>query len=962
MNIILLYLIVISCVSLLYIGFSDDAEARHQGVVVPVSKYCAVNVSSVYSSPITYYNNTRSNPDGSVYPGDAIHFIFKYSGSDTCTSYTVEPLIGSENLTFESALRISNNPEPRSHNIILYEWIPKYLTTKHYYVDTIRYEKCGIERCRVVTEAESSSYSLRADKAATGALKRLIDGARTASTYSLRIETTQSWHLAQDKTQYNIGVDEHVLEDKYSVDRFVSIVKSTCSDLSKNSGCVFGHIEINTDTNTEKQICLFEELDKRGILYNETLEDTYGRDGYPDKNNPPVIYEYSPQTIVTDECILKKSQNTISISVKGTGLSCNNDGECERYTRTDNSSITPNILHSHGDIFFKYLQIYDPDGFHYFNNDGTYYLNDVIGIHSIPDALFKKERAGIITFDNDIIDNTIQIISHTSCNDSLCDVKLSGDKISPSTHKTNNGDMISTHYTNDTLGLASIPHESAMYNLDRYIGLYLSTATPLVVCYDPVVSDVSFWSYLADAGNTSFENRYAAAIKYDGSVGGCKDDPDGLYKDRRVKITDIYSVFIQSDNFGKIINVTNPDVFISDGSSIADLDILDSVRSRMNNYSIADSFTGPIMSINHTIQDVQIDSAGFSRLLFDASLDDDYLEKNFINVTSYNTFGSFNFGGKDAVYLVYGIYEYPWGFFSTPFNVTAYAYLKENIPCEKEFCDSDDVISIALADTDVTIQSVKFSDSVDDNSIGLVDFYLNYHRDDEEFAYMHMADLYDMNVQQNIESHSGEFLLNKTAIYYDGTMQDYLFENNLYGNDKFDSVEQYLLYQSPRVFTEGYYSVDAEISASRDNYTKTNVIAFDNLYMKYPIEYSLNMHPDNFLDIKRATTAVSIPYYLHFGKITNVTINDAPVKNISCNNGCMIILPNDSPIDTVAQNQWGGKITTHNLTSMQLVPYDESIWIELLPMRLFWIFFTLGIVYISYRAVKMIFGYRESGK
>ena len=144
MNIILLYLIVISCVSLLYIGFSDDAEARHQGVVVPVGRYCDVDVSSVYSSPITYYNNTRSNPDGSVYPGDAIHFIFKYSGSDTCTSYTVEPLIGSENLTFESALRISNNPEPRSHNIILYEWIPKYLTTKHYYVDTIRYEKCDI--------------------------------------------------------------------------------------------------------------------------------------------------------------------------------------------------------------------------------------------------------------------------------------------------------------------------------------------------------------------------------------------------------------------------------------------------------------------------------------------------------------------------------------------------------------------------------------------------------------------------------------------------------------------------------------------------------------------------------------------------------------------------------------------------------------------------------------------------
>jgi len=922
---IIFFVIAVFC--MLYVGFADMAYAVYG------DKPCSVNVNAMQNIlPVTYDSNARSNPDGSVYPGDAIHFIFKYSGSATCASFLVEPLVGSDDLVFRSALLISSD-NPKPHNIIFYKWVPKYLTTTHYYVDKIYHNKCDYGRCTNLVEAEHPSYSLREDKAASGQLKRLLDGSRTASTYSLRTDQTQSWHLTEEKQSYNIGVDEHILEDSNSVNQFINLVKSNCTNLSENNGCVFGHIEVNTDIDDSDQMCLFEELDKLGIDYDESEE--------------------------TDQCIPLDSKNKISIDVRGTGISCYSDGKCKSYTKTDSSSVTPKILHPYGDIFFKYLQIYDSDGFSFKNNDGTYYLDDVIGIHSIPDAQFKKERSGTLTFENSIPHNTIKIISGESCDDSLCDVRLSGDRISPSTHYSNNGDMISTHYSKDDLGLASIHHESEMYNLDRYIGLYQSVATPLVVCYDPVISDVKFWSYLADASNTSFENRYAAAIKYDGSVGGCIDDPDGLYKDRRVKITDWYNAFVQSDNFGVIINVTHPDLFLSDVTSIADMRILDSVRDMISNHTVADSYIGPTLAMNHTVQDVQIDSAGFARLLFDVSLKEDYLEKNFVNVTAFNTFGSTDFGGVDVSYLVYGVYEYPWGFFSTPFNVTAYKYVIQDIPCKKEFCDSENIQSIALADTDVTINRIKFTDS-NDTSISLVDFYLNYHQDEREFAYMHLSDLYDMNVPQNMGSYTGEFLLNKTSIYYDDSMQNYLFENYLYGNDiSFDDPAHYIINQSPRVFPEGLYSVDVEISAIRDGKQKTNTIPFDDLYLKYPLDYSVNMHPENYLDIKRATTAVSIPHYLHFGEITSVTIDDAPAKNISCNEGCLVILPNDSAIDIVAQNEWGGQIVNHNLTSVELVPYDESIWIELLPLRLFWIFFTLVILYISYRALKMIIGRRK---
>ena len=257
------------------------------------------------------------------------------------------------------------------------------------------------------------------------------------------------------------------------------------------------------------------------------------------------------------------------------------------------------------------------------------------------------------------------------------------------------------------------------------------------------------------------------------------------------------------------------------------------------------------------------------------------------------------------------------------------------------------------------IGTVTFTDSTD-ASISLVDFYLNHHKGDEEFAFMHLSDLYDMNVPQDIQSYTGEFFLNKTAIYYDRAEQDYIFENLLHENDtSWDSLAQFLINQSPRVFPQGVYHTSAEISATRDNEQKTNVIPFDDLYMKYPIQYVINMNPENHADIHRATTAVSVPHYLHFGKITNVTVNGVPANNILCNNGCLVILPNTNQVDIVAHNQWGGKIINQNLTATELVPYDESIWIDLLPMRLVWIFFGLVILYISYRALKMIFARRK---
>ena len=951
---------------------------------------CSVRIRDMsrVMPPITIHNGTsiRSNPDGSLYPGDAAHFLYKFSGSDTCVSFSVNHLIGSENILFTSSLKASpphsssplvtihEKPDIQRHPAIYEAWVPKYLATHHYYKIVDQITKCtthkgGSKSCSTkYFLSENPIVSIRSDHTLTESQKRKINKYKSNFLRDdIQERLTFNWHLSLIKKSYSFGVDEHILEDNGSVDRFTDIINRHCGKLVKHQGCVFGHYEVRPDAHVqERQICLFDELNKRNISFDHLKE--------------------------TNECITKKVENKTSLEVRGTGIRCNDKGKCNTYhvSRTDDAFLR--ILAPNGDVLFRYLPLQDSDGFDFRNEDGTYYPDDVIGIHAIPDARFKEDRAGTLSFVNSIENSTLNSLSKESCNVSSCKITLSNPRITPSTHDTTNGDMVSAHYTSDSLGIAAVPHKSELYNLDRYIGLYTSVADPLVVCYNPVISDIGMWSYLADAGNTSFDNRYSAAVQYDGSTGGCKDDPSGLYPDRRVKITDVVAAFVQVDNFGVVANVTLPGVIMSDGASIADMDILDSVRGRISNYTgttVAHSYDGPILALNYTVQDVQIHSAGFVRLLLGVPLDAGHLIKNFVNVTSYNTLISSDFGGVDIEYLAHDTYEYPWGFFTAPFNVTAYKYVPEDVPCQKEFCDPDLVPSIAVVDRDVTVHTVRFSDV--ENSVSLSDFYLNYHRDQKpEWGYMHLADLYDMNVPQHVEGHTGEFLLNKTAVSYDESTYEYLRKSVIGGDSDSDSSDNnnknsneyndqpslngtiptsnllynniinYTINQSPRTFTEGLYDTVAQITVSSPDVSqRTNTIPFDDVYLKHPTHYSVNMYPDNRIDIRRATTAVSIPYYIHFGAVTNVTVDGAPAKNVSCNDGCVIILPDDDPIDIVATNVWGGQIVDHNLLPLKTVTYNPDAWMELLPLRLFWIAVAIVLLYVLYRGLKAVISSRQ---
>ena len=49
-------------------------------------KPCIINANfNLY--PVHYDGHKRQNPDNTFYPGDAFHYIFTFSGSETCQNF-----------------------------------------------------------------------------------------------------------------------------------------------------------------------------------------------------------------------------------------------------------------------------------------------------------------------------------------------------------------------------------------------------------------------------------------------------------------------------------------------------------------------------------------------------------------------------------------------------------------------------------------------------------------------------------------------------------------------------------------------------------------------------------------------------------------------------------------------------------------------------------------------------------
>jgi hypothetical protein len=121
---------------LVLIPITIGAYGTHQSL----EKSCSISIDGKLF-PILYDKQYRNNPNGSLYPGDASHFIFKFKGSDTCQGFKADPIKSNGAINLLSHYVVMGQSENHfennihSHNDL--DVVPKYLKTTHYYEKTV---------------------------------------------------------------------------------------------------------------------------------------------------------------------------------------------------------------------------------------------------------------------------------------------------------------------------------------------------------------------------------------------------------------------------------------------------------------------------------------------------------------------------------------------------------------------------------------------------------------------------------------------------------------------------------------------------------------------------------------------------------------------------------------------------------------------------------------------------------
>ena len=248
--------------------------------------------------PVEYNGIERQNPDGSFYPGDGYHYLFLYDGLDTCLSVGVKPLES------EGATNVL------SHNIAHedYKIVVKMLTTTHFTKILASDQKCTVQRgglrtCDAPTYTLGGTvFSFREDVELTKSMNEKISQYSKQSGKYLKT-FTEAWGITRILDEHSHEKDFHKFEDSSSIASLEKIINNSCSSLGKYQGCVYGHVEIESEI--IHQMCLLEELDKMNI-----------RD----------------HSITQDECI--KIQNSVLLTVQGVGKKCQYDGFGNKICKT----------------------------------------------------------------------------------------------------------------------------------------------------------------------------------------------------------------------------------------------------------------------------------------------------------------------------------------------------------------------------------------------------------------------------------------------------------------------------------------------------------------------------------------------------------------------------------------------------------------------------------------------------
>lgn len=841
---------------ILFFIIPHDANAQY---AAPYD--CKISISSSIL-PVLYNEENRGNPDDTFYPGDGFHYLFKFKGSDTCRGF------GPQAITSEGAYNVL------SHNISHdnLDMAPKYLTTFHWY-EIIGYSdsyphnhhcKCAIHMHSDPIFSDGPIFSYREDQKLTQSDAKNISYYSKYSDKYLKTET-QAWGFTKIGENHPHGIDAHIFEDASSIDSFENSVKNQCSDLGKNEGCVFGHVEIDTEIQQTK--CLIEELDKIGTSHNLQESD--------------------------DVCVDITHQ--VSLSVKGLKRVCgvNDRGHmvCKTITVTNSAGANPTILEPGNGINLLKNPLPDTSGYDAKNLDGTYYVHDPLTITHIPDLKWKNERAETIQFTTEKIYELKKEYDY-DCIKNECDLFLESSGVQPHNVTLGNGDGITIYNatSDEFLGIHTFDYSMNVYNMNRKINSLSANTEALVVKYDPQYTNYPY-PRIADDQRYSFDDRQAVALHYFGSNGGGTDDMPGTHQERRSLINGFHQAGFMFDPW---YPVQTNQTFAWSGANNSG--IIPEVMTNNLDIIPAKEENSSIIPLETYGNDAMFVKSGYGKVFFDYPLSSVIFDNKtgapkYENVTSYVTLKSSDFAGDKVTYLTFWEYMVPESSFVTNLIIKT---INQNGTI------TDNPIHV-VAEPQLEYGAVYLTEYLDEK--------ITHDSKDQGLAKVIVDDTYPMTFDYSSIGVINE-KLRRTASQFQ-QFENITYETNSEKEGIFQISENYL-----KESKELRLQIPLEVGLTALSPTniivdvngKTKTIDAQFIDFGTDREMLINVENDNVLKTKRGLGFLTIYHDEHFGGIEKISVNDEMI-HAACLSGCTIPVNKTSTLLITAWNEWGG--TTH---------------------------------------------------
>ena len=879
-------------------------------------KPCLINVNlNLY--PVHYHGHKRQNPDNTFYPGDAFHYLFAFSGSETCQnfrphliesqgglrllSHDVFPysLPSQNNSTFGNAPSQNYNDTPDNnlpgtalqqmlspqHNIV--EILPKNLTTAHYYRILDTQTDCtihagGTRTCQTTyTLSQAPALSVREDTQMTLRQQDTVsvaspDGASRILRDDMQIHYTHAWDFTRvvSNTTHTHPANPHTLEDHASVAIIDSAVRNLCQNPG-NAGCISGHAIIDTDvTHTE---CLINQLQIRGMAHSLDAQDDICVD---------IVHQVS-LTVHGYSIVKRHNSNGVPILVP---LLVEKKVDAQVHVLPASPAVT-----------FGHPPITDIYGYDSKNLDGTYYIDDLPAVHTVPDLAFRAIRNDTITFNVTRTASPLTELFTGTCGRSQhCTITAHGPGITATPISATTGDRldVDSPHTSDLLGTQNFSYRVQAYNIGRIISDTAHGTSLFFAQYSPLYDAPYPYIILRTLGGTTFEKHHGLAIHYLGSNGTGAGDDDAVHSDRRSLING-HTYTVSASNLYRAYGL-NSTLMLQGGQDITEIvsSVHDSVLRKSGRAQLGGSYERTLISINET---AMFAGQGYGRLdfVYDG-LSSEAAMHNISNLTIHNTVLSSDFGGYDTKRLMSYTYAYPVSFLSSALNVTAvdsYGMIDN-----RTLIDASLLVSYT-ADTKMTVPLPLHMAS-----------YIVADTQSVPYAEMYLGDMHDI---ANTATGAGTAVsaVNLPAIRVLpalwGVLQ--ISDNNNDNNDDNDNANNNL------TSIGEHYSLSSPVAYQLKITTQnaSNTVDYHTYGFGNTIHHTINTGNSNVLEYVRYASWVRIVPPENFGDIADITVNGIAYKT-PCKRQCIIFVEGNATIR--ADNVWGGTATANVVQQEQNAP------------------------------------------